>query len=136
MDQYCTLKRPEIYQLMHLFILRHLTMNLSRVLTRFRHVTCPLLGLCLGNPFRTPFCIQTVPNLHKNHCKIVNTQAIAVNFVFVEEEVPVITPRKNVCACVNLTCKSIANLMKSCSERFRRLKMAVKRRDFILCLYS
>jgi hypothetical protein len=46
------------------------------------------------------------------------------------------TPRKNVCACVNLTCNSIANLMRSCSERFRRLKMAVKRSDFIVCLYS
>jgi hypothetical protein len=27
-------------------------------------------------------------------------------------------------------------LMRSCSERFRRLKMAVKRSDFILRLYS
>ena len=46
------------------------------------------------------------------------------------------TPRKNVCACVNLTCNSIANLMRICSERFRRLKMAVKRSDFIVRLYS
>ncbi len=46
------------------------------------------------------------------------------------------TPRKNVCACVNLTCNSIANLMRSRSERFRRLKMAVKRSDFIVRLYS
>ena len=45
-------------------------------------------------------------------------------------------PRKNVCACVNLTCNSIANLMRICSERFRRLKMAVKRSDFIVRLYS
>jgi hypothetical protein len=33
-------------------------------------------------------------------------------------------------------CNSIANLMRSCSERFRRLKMAVKRSDFIVRLYS
>ena len=46
------------------------------------------------------------------------------------------TPRKNVCACVNLTCNSIANLMRICSERFRRLKMAVERSDFIVRLYS
>ena len=46
------------------------------------------------------------------------------------------TPRINVCACVNLTCNSIANLMRICSERFRRLKMAVKRSDFIVRLYS
>ena len=58
------------------------------------------------------------------------------------------TPRKNFCACVNLTCNSvivqpnlvathsIANLMRICSERFRRLKMAVKRSDFIVRLYS
>jgi hypothetical protein len=46
------------------------------------------------------------------------------------------TPRKNVCACVDLTCNSFANLMRSCSECFRRLKMAVKRSDFIVCLYS
>ncbi len=31
---------------------------------------------------------------------------------------------------------SIANLMRSRSERFRRLKMAVKRSDFIVRLYS
>jgi uncharacterized protein YqiB (DUF1249 family) len=31
---------------------------------------------------------------------------------------------------------SIANLMRICSERFRRLKMAVKRSDFIVRLYS
>jgi hypothetical protein len=46
------------------------------------------------------------------------------------------TPRKNVYACVNLTCNSIANLMRICPERFRRLKMAVKRSDFIVRLYS
>ena len=46
------------------------------------------------------------------------------------------TPRKNVCACVNLTCNSITNLMRSCSERFQILKMAVKRSDFIVRLYS
>ena len=44
------------------------------------------------------------------------------------------TPRINVCACVNLTCNSIANLMRICSERFRRLKMAVKRSDFIIII--
>ena len=33
-------------------------------------------------------------------------------------------------------CNSIANLMRICFERFRRLKMAVKRSDFIVRLYS
>ena len=33
-------------------------------------------------------------------------------------------------------CNSIANLMRICSERFQRLKMAVKRSDFIVRLYS
>jgi hypothetical protein len=36
----------------------------------------------------------------------------------------------------NLTCNSIANLMRSCSERVWRIKMAVKTSDFIVRLYS
>ena len=42
------------------------------------------------------------------------------------------TPRKNVCACVNVAYKCIANLMRSCSERFRRLKMVAKSHIFII----